>query len=136
MTLEQFADWIEPAWLWWTGLFADVPEYPLAVSVYLGGGVLALWLWSHVARRMPRMLGGLSWLIMFAVLFSPTVTEGDNGQIAPAVIGLIFGIITKDAPLIFGSLLPMLFVVGIGCLVGFFVERWQQHLQEDSQDHV
>lgn len=133
MDFEQIADKIEPVWNWWTGLFADVPEYPLAVTVYVGGSLLVLWLWSIVARAMPRTIGEMSWVLLLSILATPTVTEGPNGQIAPAVVGLMFGVITKDVPLILHSALPMLFVFGIGCLVCFVLERMHGHTSPQDQ---
>ncbi len=101
-------------------------EYWLAVTVYLVGSVIALWLWRQVMRPLPHPFGGMGWLIVFALLFSPTVTEGANGQIAPAVIGLLFGLISKNKELILSSLLPILLVLGLGFLVGFLVQRLRQ----------
>jgi len=98
-------------------------EYWLAVTVYLVGSVLALWLWHKVVRPLPRPIAGMSWMILFALLLSPTVTEGANGQIAPAIIGLIFGVISKSRELILSSLLPMLLVLGLGFLIGFLIQR-------------
>ncbi|MEC7118859.1 MAG: hypothetical protein VXW65_03015 [Pseudomonadota bacterium] len=123
MTLEEFFEKVEPAWDWWTSLFEGVPEYPLAVSVYVGGSVLALLLWLRVVRALPRPIGGMSWVILFAILFAPTVTEGANAQLAPAAIGLIFAVITKDHVLMLQSALPILFLIGIGFLLGFLYER-------------
>ena len=60
---------------------------------------------------------------MFAVLFAPTVTEGENAQLAPAVIGLMFGVITKDQSLMLKSALPILLMIGLGFVLGFLYER-------------
>jgi len=98
-------------------------EYWIAVLVYLGGSGIALWLWHEVVRPIPRPLAGMSWMMLFALLLSPTVTEGPNGQIAPAVIGLLFGMISKNKMMILSSLLPMFIVMAVGFLVGFLVQR-------------
>ena len=98
-------------------------EYWLAVLVYVVGSCIALWLWRQVVRPLPHPFGGIAWLVVFSILFAPTVTEGANGQIAPAVFGLIFGIITKNNALILSSLLPIFLVLGLGFLVGFVVQR-------------
>ncbi len=102
---------------------SSVAEYWLAVTVYVLGSILALWLWHKVVRPLPRPLGGMSWMMVFAILMSPTVTDGPNGQIAPAVIGLLFGVISKNKELILSSLLPMLLVLGCGFIVGFVIQR-------------
>jgi hypothetical protein len=98
-------------------------EYWLAVTVYVVGSCIGLWLWRQVVKPLPHPVSGIAWLIVFSLLFSPTVTEGDNGQIAPAVFGLIFGVISKSKELILSSLLPILLVMGLGFLVGFLVQR-------------
>lgn len=79
MTIDEFLERGEPAWNWWVSLFEGVPEYPLAVSVYIGGSVLALLIWLRV-RMLPHPVGAMSWVVMFAVLFAPTVTEGENAH--------------------------------------------------------
>jgi len=101
-------------------------EYWLAVFVYLAGSGIALWLWRQVMRPLPHPFGGMGWMMVFALLLAPTVTEGENGQIAPAVIGLLFGIISHDKELILSSLLPILLVMGLGFLVGFLIQRLRQ----------
>ncbi len=126
MTSEELIDHIESGFNVWRHLFDGVPEYTLAISIYLGGTILVLWLWWTVARRLPRTLGGMSWIVLLAILCTPTVTEGPNGQIAPAVIGLLFGVVIKDSMLFFSSLLPMLLVIAVGFLIGFLVERMRR----------
>ena len=123
MTIDEFLERVEPAWNWWVSLFEGVPEYPLAVSVYIGGSVLALLIWLRVVRMLPHPVGAMRWVVMFAVLFAPTVTEGENAQLAPAVIGLMFGVITKDQSLMLKSALPILLMIGLGFVLGFLYER-------------
>ncbi len=123
MSIEEFLERAEPIWNWWVSLFEGVPEYPLAVTVYVGGSVLALLIWLRVVRLLPHPVGAMSWVVMFAVLLTPTITEGDNAQLAPAVIGLIFGVITKDHSLVLKSALPILLVIGLGFVLGFLYER-------------
>lgn len=101
-------------------------EYWLAVIVYLAGSGVALWLWRQVMRPLPHPFGGMGWMAVFAFLLAPTVTEGENGQIAPAAIGLLFGVISKDKELILSSLLPILLVMGLGFLLGFLIQRLRQ----------
>ena len=123
MSIETFLERVEPAWNWWASLFEGVPEYPLAVTVYVGGSILALLIWLRVVRLLPHPVGAMSWVVLFVLLFAPTVTDGDNAQLAPAVIGLMFGVITKDQSLMLKSALPILFVIGLGFVLGFLYER-------------
>ncbi len=55
-------------------------------------------------RRLPTTLGAISWLVVFAILVTPTVSEGPNASVAPAIFGLLFGVLTKDSPLIWSNL--------------------------------
>ncbi len=106
---------------WWEG----VSPYWFAVTVYLTGSVIVLWLWLSIVRVLPRPLGGLSWLLVLTLLMTPTVTEGVNASLAPAVVGLLIGVFTKNPVLALYSLLPMLLVFGVGCLAGFIWQRVQ-----------
>lgn len=127
MNTDRVVEALESGWTWWCGLFADVPEYPMAIAIYLLGSALLLWLWAAFARSLPRPVGGMSWVIVLAILATPTVTEGENGALAPAVVGLLLGVVTKNTPLILSSVLPMLFVVGLGFVIGFLLERLRHH---------
>jgi K+-sensing histidine kinase KdpD len=126
MTSDAWVTRLESGWNAWGHLFDGVPEYAMAVTVYLGGSALVLWLWWSIAQRLPRMMGGMSWVVLVAILLTPTVTDGANGQIATAVIGLIFGLIIKDPRLLLSNLLPMLLVIAVGFLIGFLVERMRR----------
>ncbi len=48
-------------------------------------------------------MGGIGWIIVFAILLTPTVSEGTNASIAPAIFGLIFGVLTKDQALVWAK---------------------------------
>ena len=69
--------------------------------------------------RMPHPVGGILWIIVFAILVTPTVSEGPNSELAPAIFGLIFGLLTKEYMLVWSNLSLILFVIGMGLLVGF-----------------
>ncbi len=55
--------------IWWGQLVKDVPPADLPMYAYLGGVIIVLILWLLVARILPRPLGGMSWMILFAVFF-------------------------------------------------------------------
>lgn len=112
------------------GSFLDnLPEYSLAVVVYLGGSALALTLWYFIAKALPRPFGGMSWIILFAFLLTPTITEGANASLAPAIVGLLFGLITSEKRLILLNLIPILFVTGLGFFLGYLWNKYQQYRQ-------
>lgn len=126
--LEQMSAW----WYSFLSLFDAIPESLLATIVYVGGTLIALWCWYNISRRLPSPLGGITWIILFACLATPTVSEGHNAELAPALIGLIFGILTKEPPLIWSNLALIFFVAGIGFLVGYF---WSKYKAANVQTH-
>ena len=110
----------------------SIPESSIAITVYLGGAVIALLCWYGLMKRVPKPFGGIGWLLVFAILLTPTVSEGTNASIAPAIFGLIFGVLTKDQPLVWANLSLILFVVGIGLVLGYF---WSKYVAQKPQ-HV
>ena len=110
----------------------SIPESSIAITVYLGGAVIALLCWYGLMKRVPKPFGGIGWLLVFAILLTPTVSEGTNASIAPAICGLIFGVLTKDQPLVWANLSLILFVVGIGLVLGYF---WSKYAAQKHQ-HV
>ena len=96
---------------------ADLPMY-----AYLGGVVIVLVLWLLVARMLPRPLGGMSWMMLFAVLLAPGTALGDPSVIAPASIAVVYAIMMKDTAGAITNMLPILVVLVVGLFVGFV---WQ-----------
>ncbi|TXJ08910.1 MAG: hypothetical protein E6Q25_04385 [Acinetobacter sp.] len=115
MVLEQIAVW----WQGFLSLFDGIAEDTIATTVYVGGTMIALWAWYTIARRLPSPLGGITWVMLFALLATPTVSEGDNAGLAPALIGLIFGVLTKEQPLVLSNLMSILLVAALGLFVGY-----------------
>lgn len=113
--LEQLTIW----WQAFLSLFDGIAEDTIATTVYVGGTLIALWAWSSVAKRLPNPLGGVTWIILFALLATPTVSEGDNAGLAPALIGLIFGILTKEQNLVLSNAMSILLVAALGFFVGY-----------------
>ena len=99
-------------------LLDSIPEDSIAVTVYLVGSLIILWAWYAIAKRLPKPLGGMTWLIGFAILLTPTVSEGNNAAIAPAIFGLLFGVLTKEKTLIWSNASLILFVLGVGLIIG------------------
>lgn len=107
-----------------TGL-DSIPETAIAVSIYLLGSAIILWCWYEIAKRLPNPLGGITWIVLFAILLTPTVSEGSNAALAPAIFGLLFGVLTKEMPLVWSNLSAILFVIGLGLLVGYFWSKYR-----------
>lgn len=100
-------------------LLEQFPEENVAIIVYVTGAMIALWCWYRLMSRLPNPIGGILWIIAFAILVTPTISEGPNSALAPAIFGLLFGVITKEHVLIWSNLSLILFVIGTGLLVGF-----------------
>jgi len=96
-----------------------VPEEIIALTAYGVGAIIALWCWWRLMRRLPATFGAISWLVVFAILVTPTVSEGPNASVAPTIFGLLFGVLTKDSPLIWSNLSLILFVIDLGLLIGY-----------------
>lgn len=108
--------------IWWGQLVKDVPPADLPMYAYLGGVIIVLILWLLVARILPRPLGGMSWMILFAVLLAPGTALGDPSVIAPASISVVYAIMMKDTAGAIANMLPILVVLVVGLFVGFV---WQ-----------
>ena len=112
----------------WSGLISSldsVPEDSIAVTVYVIGTVIVLWCWYAVAKRLPNLIGGISWIVLFAILATPTVSDGANAEIAPAIFGLLFGILTKEQALVWSNASLILLVTGIGLVMGYLWSKYR-----------
>ena len=89
LPLEAISDILGEIAIWWGQLVKDVPAADLPMYAYLGGVIIVLILWLLVARVLPRPLGGMSWMMLFAVLLAPGTALGDPSVIAPASISVI-----------------------------------------------
>lgn len=108
-------------------LLDSIPEDSIAVTVYVLGSIIILWAWYAIAKRLPQPLGGITWIIGFAILLTPTVSEGNNASIAPAIFGLLFGVLTKETVLVWSNASLILFVGGLGLVVGYLWSRYTAH---------
>lgn len=107
-----------------------IPEEIIALTAYGVGAIIALW---RLMRRLPTTLGAISWLVVFAILVTPTVSEGPNASVAPAIFGLLFGVLTKDSPLIWSNLSLILFVIGLGLVIGYC---WSKYITNKSMRSI
>lgn len=100
------------------------PEDTLAISVYVIGAIVVLLAWYSMTKSYPKFCF-VSTLIAFACIATPTVSEGTNASVAPAIFGLLFGVLTHDKQLIEMNLGSILFVMGLGCVMGFCWSKWK-----------
>ncbi|MDC5130184.1 hypothetical protein ABTP92_11060 [Acinetobacter baumannii] len=110
-----------------------IPEEIIALTAYGVGAIIALWCWWRLMRRLPTTLGAISWLVVFAILVTPTVSEGPNASVVPAIFGLLFGVLTKDSPLIWSNLSLILFVIGLGLVIGYC---WSKYITNKSMRSI
>lgn len=114
-------------------LLDSLPEDGIAITAYLLGSLIILWCWYGVVKRIASPLGGILWIILFAFVATPTISEGPNAEIAPATFGLLFGILTKDSPLIWSNLSLILFVMGVSFLLGYIWFKYKSNKVKQSK---
>ena len=122
LPLDEISDRLSELTRWWSNLVDGVPPDLLPLYAYVGFSVIVLLLWLFIVRVLPKPFGGMSWLAVFAVLLTPTTALGDTGDIAPASIAVVYGILMKDMGLALSNLLPILVVFAVGLFLGFI---WQ-----------
>ncbi|AWT49455.1 hypothetical protein DLE54_08000 [Psychrobacter sp. YP14] len=122
LPLDDISDAASRLTIWWSHFVANVPPDMLPMYAYVGFSVMVLLLWLLVVRVLPSPFGGMSWLAVFAILLAPGSAAGETGDIAPASIGVIYGILMKEPGAAMRSLLPILVVFAVGLVLGFI---WQ-----------
>lgn len=122
-------------WENFLALLDSLPEDGIAITVYLVGALILLSCWYSITRRMTAPVGAILWVLLFAIVATPSISEGPNSEIAPATFGLFFGILTKDSVLIWSNLSMILFVLGIGLLLGYFWSRYQSNKSTVAKNH-
>lgn len=111
-------------WNKFLDLFDAIPEDSIAIVVYILGAIILMWCWTSIMRRLPKTLGGVLWVVLFALIATPTISEGPNSELAPASFGLVFGVLTKDSVLIWSNLSLILFVIGLGLMLGYWGSKY------------
>lgn len=112
-------------WTQFLSILDSIPEDSIAITVYVLGTLIILWCWYAIAKRLPSPLGGITWIVIFAILATPTISEGPNSALAPAFFGLVFGVLTKDSPIIWSNFSLIAFVIGIGLCAGYFWSKYR-----------
>ena len=112
-------------WDSFLSLLDSLPEDGIAITVYILGGLIILWCWYGVVKRLASPLAGILWIIVLAFVATPTISEGPHSEIAPATFGLLFGLLTKEYSLVWSNLSLILFVIGIGLLLGYSWSKYK-----------
>lgn len=102
--------------------------YWLAVFIYIVCSITVLWLWSRITRRVPKPYGGMLWIILLAVLFTPVVVDGAHPQLAPAIVGVVFAALSNDHLRLLSNIFPITLTIGVGFLFGFLYEQIKRKL--------
>lgn len=133
LPLDDISDKVSQLTIWWSNLVADVPPDMLPIYAYVGFSVVVLLLWLFIVRVLPSPLGGMSWLAVFSILLAPGSAAGNTGEIAPASIGVIYGILMKDPGAAMRSLLPILVVFSVGLALGFIWQLIKNSIEKSSE---
>ena len=121
-SLDGLADALSWVINGWSHLVSGVPAEQLPIIAYVGFSLIALAVWALIARLLPQSLAGLSWIILCAILLTPTTSLGVAPEIAPASIAVVYGVLMKEPSIIFKNLLPIMVVITVSCILGFL---WQ-----------
>lgn len=122
LPLEGLSDILGEIVIWWSQMVSGVPADDLPMYAYLGFSIIVLILWLLVARVMPRPLGGMSWMVLFALLLAPGTALNDPSTIAPASISVVYAVMMKDTAGAVANAIPVLVVLVAGLFIGFV---WQ-----------
>ena len=122
LPLDDISDGLSRLTNWWGQAVSGVSPDMLPLYAYVGFSVIVLLLWLFIVRILPRPLGGMSWLFVFAVLLTPTMASNNTGDVAPASIGVIYALLMKEPALALANVLPILVVFAAGLFLGFI---WQ-----------
>ena len=86
--LQRVYEVLETLTTMWSHILSVLDQFPegiVAIIVYFTGTIIALWCWYRLMSRLPNTLGSILWIIVFAILVTPTVSEGSNAELAPAI---------------------------------------------------
>ncbi|MBF7682742.1 hypothetical protein I2F27_05255 [Acinetobacter sp. B5B] len=109
----------------WLSVLDQFPEGAIAISVYCGGTLIVLLSWYFITKPYSKFCA-ISCLVLFSLLVTPTVSEGNNAALSPAIFGLLFGVLTKEHSLIWFNAAAIVFVMGLGLLCGFFIMKFRR----------
>ncbi|WP_227526051.1 hypothetical protein [Psychrobacter sp. FDAARGOS_221] len=132
LPLDDISEAASRLTIWWSNFVADVPPDMLPMYAYIGFSIVVLLLWLFVVKVLPSPIGGMSWLAVFSVLMAPGSAAGDSGDIAPASIGVIYGILMKEPGMAMRSLLPILVVFSVGLVLGFIWQMIRSVIESNS----
>lgn len=122
LPLDKISEYVDSLVKWWGEVVKDIPVTDLPLFTYVGGSAIVLFLWYLVARIIPRPLGGISWIVLCAILLTPGTSLGESTNIAPACVGVVYSVLISDYASALHNLLPIMAVIVAGLFLGFL---WQ-----------
>ncbi len=126
---------------WWSHTVQNIPEEDLSFSVYVGGSLMVCLLWFFITRivklkistkdskkksedqkKYSGLISFTFWVVIIAVLFTPTVSTGNSADIVPASIAVVYSILMKDT---FGAIMHLLTILGVIIIAFLLKIIWQ-----------
>lgn len=133
--LERLSEYLAKLVFWWIHLVEGVAEDKLPVYTYIGCSVAVLLLLLLVLRILPKSLRGMLWIISAAVLLTPGDTLGHTGQIAPAIIGVLHGLLMKDYARAINAFLPIIAMTVVGLVIGAIWQILRNVIEKSLDKH-
>ncbi|MCL1623939.1 hypothetical protein M2R47_06765 [Moraxella sp. Tifton1] len=118
LPLDSVSEHLAGLIVWWSNLVAGVPDEYLPLVVYVIASVLVLLLWIPIMRILPVGIRGISWAFLAALLFAPGGAAGEEGVVAPAIIGVFHSLLMKNFVEVVGSSLPILATFAAFLVIG------------------
>lgn len=130
---EAVLNFLLTLWDLFLSIFDGVPEHTIAVVVYIFGALFVLFGWALVlAKPFPKAVRQSGTIFLFAFFFTPTISEGVNATLAPAIFGLLFGLITKEMYLFWVNLASIILVMSLGFIVMYCYQYYINRRQHSS----
>ena len=104
----------------------QLSDYTLTALAYVVMGLVFLFLTYTITRRIPSPYGWMIWCVFFTCLFAPTITSGEHPKLAPAIVGVLFTVMSKDYSQVFAAITPLLWTCGLLFSMGFLVSVIKQ----------
>ncbi len=122
LPLDLISEIIADIVAWWSYTVQNIPAEDLSFNVYVGGSLVVCLLWFFIARVLPRQFAFISWVIVFAVLFTPAVSTGKSAEIVPACVATVYSVLMKDT---YGAIMNLLSIISVIFVIFLLNFIWQ-----------
>lgn len=117
LPLEAISEILAQVVVRWIKLIEPISEENLSLYTYVGASLLVLFCMYWLLKIFPKALRGALWLMSAAVLLTPGQAIGELGN-APAIIGVVHGLLMGEVALAAMAFLPILAMMIIGLVLG------------------